>query len=65
MRFRAEDWTSVVQSSQLAAKNAAKAVISHFHIPSWIYDPSKELREILKEIPEDLRNFAERLAEIS
>ncbi len=65
MRFRAGDWAGVVQSSQLAAKNAAKAVISHFHIPSWTHDPSRELREILEELPEDLRSSAERLAEIS
>ncbi|MEM1983859.1 MAG: DNA-binding protein [Candidatus Korarchaeum sp.] len=40
-------------------------MISHFHIPSWSHDPSRELRGLLERIPEDLRSSAERLADIS
>lgn len=63
-RFNVEDWAGVVQASQLAAENAAKAVIAHFHVPSWTHDPSGELREILGELPAELRGHVNRLIEI-
>jgi len=40
-RFQVEDWAGVVEAAQLAAENAAKAVIAHFHVPSWSHDPSR------------------------
>ena len=63
-RFSIEDWVGTVQASQLTAENAAKAVISHFHLPSWTHDPSNELREILNKIPNHLKNDAEKLIDI-
>ena len=63
-RYTIEDWAGVVQSSQLAAENAAKAVISHYHIPSWTHDPSGELEQITSQLPPNTRNHAHRLAEI-
>lgn len=64
-RFDIEDWAGVVQASQLAAENAGKAVIAHFRVPSWTHDPSRELREILVEFPEDLREHVVKLIEIT
>ena len=40
-RFQVEAWAGVVEAAQLAAENAAKAVIAHFHVPSWSHDPSR------------------------
>ena len=39
-RFQVEDWAGVVEAAQLAAENAAKTVIAHFHVPSWSHDHS-------------------------
>jgi len=64
-RFGVEDWAGVVQASQLSVENAAKAVIAHFHVPSWTHDPSGELREISEELPAALRSEIEKLAEIA
>ena len=64
-RFNIEDWAGVVQASQLAAENAGKAVIAHFHIPSWTHDPSRELRELLGVLPVDLREYIDKLIEIT
>jgi len=38
-----------VLSAQLSVENSAKAVISCFRIPSWLHDPSTELRELIEE----------------
>jgi HEPN domain-containing protein len=63
-RFSIEDWVGTVQASQLTAENAAKAVIAHFHLPSWTHDPSNELREILNKIPNHLKDDAGKLIDI-
>jgi len=63
-RFNAEDWPGVVESAQLAVKNLAKAIISHFHLPSWTHDPSSELLEISKNISPEIKLYIDRLAEI-
>ena len=63
-RFSIEDWAGVVQASQLAAENAAKAIIAHFHLPSWTHDPSGELRIISSEIPDRFREDIDELIEI-
>jgi len=63
-RFSIEDWVGVVQASQLAAENAAKAIIAHFHLPSWTHDPSGELRIISSEIPSEFKSDIDELIEI-
>jgi HEPN domain-containing protein len=64
-RFQIEDWPGAVQASQLAAENAAKAVIAHFHLPSWSHDPSEELKEIITNVPIDLQDSISKLIEIT
>jgi HEPN domain-containing protein len=59
------DFRGTVSSSQLAAENAAKAVIAVYRIPSWSHDPSHELREIAGQIPQNLKPQLEELAEIA
>ena len=60
-----EDTRGTVASSQLAVENAAKAVIAVYRIPSWSHDPSHELRDIIGQIPQNLRPLAEELADIA
>ncbi|MEM2865417.1 MAG: HEPN domain-containing protein [Candidatus Bathyarchaeia archaeon] len=64
-RMRVDDWVGVVQASQLAAENAAKAVIAYFMIPSWSHDPSDELLEICGRLPPSLQEEARELAAIT
>ncbi|MCC6065763.1 MAG: HEPN domain-containing protein, partial [Thermofilum sp.] len=44
--FERGDFRGTVASSQLAAENAAKAVVAVYRVPSWSHDPSHELREV-------------------
>ena len=62
--FSRGDHRHTVESSQLVAENAAKAIIAFHRIPSWSHDPSMELLELLAQLPKGLRGKAERLAEI-
>jgi len=64
-RFSVEDWAGVVEAAQLAAENAAEAVIAHFHVPSWSHDPSGELEEVVAQLPQAARGAALRLAAIA
>lgn len=64
-RLRSSDFRGCVQYSQLAAENAAKAVIAMRRTPSWGHDPSGELLEVANELDSDRREKAVRLAEIS
>lgn len=64
-RFHSNDFKGCVQNCQLAAENAAKAVIATRRTPSWGHDPSSELLEIAKEMESALSSKATRLAEIS
>jgi HEPN domain-containing protein len=63
--FLRGDYRNIVASSQLAAENAAKAIIAVYRIPSWSHDPSNELRELLTNMPMNIRSFVEELAEIT
>jgi HEPN domain-containing protein len=63
--FKREDFRATVAASQLAAENAAKAIIAIFRIPSWSHDPSHELREVISQLPQSLRPLAEELAGIA
>jgi HEPN domain-containing protein len=63
-RLRVEDWAGVVEAAQLSAENAAKAVIAHFHVPSWSHDPSRELQELVTQLPPTLVGAALKLATI-
>lgn len=63
--LRANDFKGCVQYSQLAAENAAKAVIATRRIPSWGHDPSPELLEVAKELDPQQEGKAKRLAELS
>ena len=58
------DWKESAEASQLSAENAAKAIIAIKRIPSWTHDPSHELKEIINEFSEDLRNLILELASI-
>ena len=62
--YKDGDYRRVVASSQLSAENAAKAIIAFFRIPSWSHDPSHELRELLGNISENVRQLAVELADI-
>jgi HEPN domain-containing protein len=64
-RLRSSDFRGCVQHSQLAAENAAKAVIATRRTPSWGHDPSSELLAVANELDSDRREKAVRLAEIS
>ena len=61
-RFQVEDWAGVVEAAQLAAENAAKAVIAHFHVPSWSHDPLGELEELVPHLPPTVVESALKLA---
>lgn len=64
-RLRSSDFKGCVQYSQLAAENAAKAVVATRRTPSWGHDPSPELLEVAKELGAEHERNAVRLAEIS
>ncbi len=64
-RLRADDFKGCVQYSQLAAENAAKAVIATRRTPSWGHDPSPELLEVAEELDSQQEAEAKRLAEFS
>ena len=68
-KLQAGDFRGCVQSSQLAAENAAKAVIAIKQEPSWAHDPSPELLAILKsfgpEHSESLRKLAQIAAQLA
>jgi predicted nucleotidyltransferase/HEPN domain-containing protein len=63
--LRREDFRGAVAASQLAAENAAKAVVAVYRIPSWSHDPSHELREVAERMPPSVRSLAEELASIT
>ena len=63
-RLRLSDFKGCVQCSQLAAENAAKAVIATKRTPSWGHDPSAELLEVAKELSAEHRESSTRLAAI-
>jgi len=63
--LRREDFRGTVAASQLAAENAAKAVIAVHRIPSWSHDPSHELREVAELLPPSAKALAEELASIA
>ena len=52
--FKLNDWVGTVSSSQLAIENFAKAVIAVFEVPTWSHDPSNQLENIVKKIPQHL-----------
>jgi len=64
-RFDIEDWAGVVEAAQLTAEKAAKAVIAHFHVPSWSHDPSGELQELVAQLPSTLATDVLKLATIA
>jgi len=64
-RLRSNDFKGCVQYSQLAAENAAKAVVATRRTPSWGHDPSSELLEVARELTAEHEGRAARLAEIS
>jgi HEPN domain-containing protein len=63
--YRRGDFRGAVASSQLAAENAAKAVVAVYRVPSWTHDPSHELRELVDQMPQALRPPAEELAKVA
>jgi len=63
--LRANNFKGCVQYSQLAAENAAKAVIATRRTPSWGHDPSAELLEVARELDPQQGAAAAHLAELS
>jgi len=63
--FQLNDWRGVVANAQLAAENAAKAIISLFREPSWSHDPSLELSEIKSNLPTEYHELIDELAMIA
>ena len=63
--FNRGDWRGTVANAQLAAENAAEAVIAVYRIPSWSHDPSGELESIINNLPRDLTDLARELAAIA
>ncbi|MEM2739513.1 MAG: HEPN domain-containing protein [Candidatus Bathyarchaeia archaeon] len=61
--YKRRDFRMTVAASQLCVENAAKTVIAIYRIPSWSHDPSLELREIARQLPEDVRDLAYMLAD--
>lgn len=64
-RLQAGDFRGCVQFSQLAAENAAKAVIATKRTPSWAHDPSPELLAISSDFDTRHGQSITRLAEIA
>jgi HEPN domain-containing protein len=63
-RFQATDFRGCVQFSQLAAENAAKAVVATKRTPSWAHDPSPELLAVSGDFDAKHGLSINRLAEI-
>lgn len=63
--FKRGDFRGTVAASQLAAENAAKAVVAVYRVPSWSHDPSHELREAAAQMPASLKPLAEELASMA
>jgi len=63
--LRSNDFKGCVQNSQLAAENAAKAVVATRRTPAWGHDPSPELLEVARELGSQQEAKAKRLAELS
>ena len=63
--FERGDFRGTVAASQLAAENAAKAVVAVYRVPSWSHDPSHELREAAAQMPASLKPLAEELASVA
>ncbi len=57
------DWRLVVASSQLSVENAAKSIIAYFRVPSWSHDPSEELLDVSRMLPDDLKGLVEEIAQ--
>ena len=53
LALRARDWPMAVHFSQLAAENAAKAIIAVFEAPARTHDPSEQLlgRYMMRSMP--------------
>jgi len=63
--FERGDLRGTVASPQLAAENAAKAVVAVYRVPSWSHDPSHELREAAAQMLPSLKPLAEELASVA
>jgi HEPN domain-containing protein len=63
--YQRNDYRHTVESAQLTAENAAKAIIAIYHIPSWSHDPSTELQGLINDLPNKVRSKAQKLAQIS
>jgi len=59
------DWPMAVHFSQLAAENAAKALIAIFEVPARTHDPSDQLLGLLDRLPVGLGEDARELARIA
>jgi len=63
--FLTKDYKECVEASQLAAENAAKAVIALRMLPSWSHDPSEELLKVAEELEGEKKEIAKKLARIA
>jgi HEPN domain-containing protein len=63
--FERDQYRRTVESSQLSAENAAKAVIALYRVPTWAHDPSKDLEEVSKNMDESFREIAMQLSKVA
>lgn len=64
-RLQTGDFRGCVQLSQLAAENAAKAVVAAKRTPSWAHDPSPELLAVANDFEAEQNQSIQRLAQIA
>lgn len=46
--FELKDWVTIVHYSQLAIEKSAKAAISCFEAYEWTYNPSEQLKKLIR-----------------
>ncbi len=63
--YEGVNYRGTVESSQLAAENAAKAIVAVYRVPSWSHDPSQELLEVSNSFPPNLKESASTLATLA
>lgn len=61
--FQIEDWSGVVQFSQLAIENFTKALIAIHEVPTWSHDPSRQLTRLINRFPEEFHSDLHKVAQ--
>jgi len=53
--FSQEDWRGTVQNAQFAIELSVKAIMAFFEEPNWTHRPDGQLRRIVEERREEMR----------